>query len=505
MTSDLDPRRMLAAQAERLRVVAELLGVDAPGSAGPREEPRPPAAPGAATLALLDPLVARVHDDDDPASLWLLLTALAGVLPGVDDIEWALEQRAIRSPAAFADRIIAASSRPAAWGGERDLPLRVVTGVPLVDVSSCARFDRHTGIQRVERETLPRWTRDHALELAAWTDLSGGYRSLSPKERSRVLDWADRAGRAELPDGPVDGQRLLVPWRTVVVLPEVADARQASRLRALALYSGNRVTAVGYDMIPLTSPDMLPRDVGTDFLDFLGVVRALDVVAGISRSATEEFQGFVDATRHLDAVAPELVTCELPTDVPPAERRAAPVATGTPAVLCVGSHEPRKNHGAVLHAAERLWREGHRFSLQFLGGGGWGTDFEGHAAELVRAGRDLRILKGVSDDALWAAYRDARFTVFPSLHEGFGLPVAESLAFGTPVITTDYGSTREIAVRGGCLAVDPRDDDAVFAAMRSLLTDAELLDRLRAQARAVELRSWDDYASELWSVLVETR
>ena len=79
------------------------------------------------------------------------------------------------------------------------------------------------------------------------------------------------------------------------------------------------------------------------------------------------------------------------------------------------------------------------------------------------------------------AYSRARFTVFPSLHEGFGLPVAESLEHGTPVITTNYGSTEEIGRDGGAILIDSNDDEELVAAMRRLLTDDELIEQLRRE------------------------
>jgi glycosyltransferase involved in cell wall biosynthesis len=100
------------------------------------------------------------------------------------------------------------------------------------------------------------------------------------------------------------------------------------------------------------------------------------------------------------------------------------------------------------------------------------------------------------------AYRTARFSVLPSLHEGYGLPVAESLAWGTPVITTSYGSTQQVASSGGALLIDPRDDEALVHAMRRLLTDDHLLRTLQQQARNRPTRTWEQYASELWDHLV---
>ncbi|WP_448629972.1 glycosyltransferase family 4 protein [Cellulomonas soli] len=174
-----------------------------------------------------------------------------------------------------------------------------------------------------------------------------------------------------------------------------------------------------------------------------------------------------------------------------------------PMVLCVGTHEPRKNHGAVLHAAEVLWREGVEFSLTFVGGHSWrGQDFTRRLSELQAAGRAVESASGVDDELLWAAYRLARCTIFPSFNEGFGLPVAESLSAGTPAITSDYGSMREIAADGGALLVDPRDDASVTDALRRLLDASDgTRDELATAALARPRRTWDDYAAESWAFL----
>jgi glycosyltransferase involved in cell wall biosynthesis len=176
--------------------------------------------------------------------------------------------------------------------------------------------------------------------------------------------------------------------------------------------------------------------------------------------------------------------------------------TGHPLVVSIGSFEPRKNQLAVLHAAEQLWREGLDFRLQFIGGGGWVTEADSFFNRLRSAGRPVTRATAVSDVELWQALRSARFSMFTSLHEGFGLPVAESLACGTPVITSDFGSMAETAAIGGALVVDPNDDRAIAAQMRRLLTDDDLLERLRREAAERPRRTWDDYARESWDALV---
>ena len=99
----------------------------------------------------------------------------------------------------------------------------------------------------------------------------------------------------------------------------------------------------------------------------------------------------------------------------------------------------------------------------------------------------MRLLPNVGEAELWSLYRTASFTVFPSLTEGFGLPIAESLICGTPVITSNYGAMAEAARAGGALLVDPRNVGEITDAMRRLLTDAEQLRQLADEAQG---RTW---------------
>ena len=261
---------------------------------------------------------------------------------------------------------------------------------------------------------------------------------------------------------------------------------------------------VGHDTIPVLSADLMPPAEPNRFVRFLTVVKHAKRVAAVSASAASEFQGFANTLGTQGLTGPIVSVCPLPVEVSAAPSTTAAPRTTRPPIVCIGTHEPRKNHVAVLQAAELLWREGLSFELCLIGGKGWGADeFDAQLAALQRAGRAVTVLRTASDDDLWSALRAARFTVFPSLHEGFGLPLAESLAVGTPAVTTMYGSTREIGLDGGVLFVDPRDDDDLAGAMRRLLVDDELLSRLREEALARPRRTWDDYAEQLWTTLVE--
>jgi glycosyltransferase involved in cell wall biosynthesis len=101
-------------------------------------------------------------------------------------------------------------------------------------------------------------------------------------------------------------------------------------------------------------------------------------------------------------------------------------------------------------------------------------------------------------------FHEARFTVFCSLHEGFGLPVVESIAFGKPCLTSCVGSMAEIAQGGGCLTVDPTRPETIAAGMERLLDDEDLYARLLDEIRRRPPRLWSDYAREIFAFFTAT-
>lgn len=460
----------------------------------------PDADPEASTRDLLQALALAVKADPTGPRAWLLFTAIAGAFPQQADVIDLQRRLDLNAPGAAMMAALAATLGVAshAFGSMRRLEL--VTGV-VVDVNFCARHEHNTGIQRVVRETLPRWIESgRDIRLVAWTDDSSAFRDLDAVERDRVLGWNNR--KYPVLDEPSEGsvETIVVPWKSHVFLPEVPFERLTWPLAAIAESSGNEVRMIGYDAIPLVSADGQRSEESERFAHYLSVVKYSVQVLGISSSAAEEFHGFVDALGAQGLPGPQVDAVPLAVEVPGAATAIPRAIVGRPVVLCVGSHEPRKNQEAVLAAGERLSREGVDFELVFVGGGSRGatSSFDARTAKLRSRGFPVRSLRGLTDPELWQLFAQARFSVFVSLHEGFGLPVAESLALGVPVLTSDFGSLAEIAALGGCVTVDPRDDDAIAEAMRRLLTDDALIDGLRAEAAAIPPRGWRDYADDLW-------
>ncbi|HEU4849027.1 MAG TPA: glycosyltransferase [Terrimesophilobacter sp.] len=491
-TASGGPVGLRAALRQRLIVTVDTLGL----------EPVGPEEPDAEIVQRLALHAKRVPES---SIAWLLFIALSASFPTADDLA---ELRRSLDLATEGGTMIAAlgATLPAASRSDRlGSTMRVESGSIVVDVNFCATHEHNTGIQRVVRQTIPRWLADgHELALIAWTPDGEAMRDLDAVELDRVLHWDDR----QHPDpdaGPAVGS-IVVPWKSNVFLPEVPLDRLCAPLAALAESSGNRVSLIGYDAIPLVSAESQRAAESQRFANYLSLVKHSDAIFGISESAAGEFSGFVSTLPAQGLSGPAVTNVPLAVGVPGTQATASPAKVAgrdeiVPLVVCIGSHEPRKNQDAVLHAAHTLFRQGQKFRMVFVGGGDRSNlhSFDKRVRKLRASGYDVSSRRKVTDSELWGLYREARFSVFVSLHEGFGLPVAESLALGTPALTSNYGSLAEIAEGGGCVTVDPRSDDQVIAGMRKLLTDDKLVAKLRAQAAGRRPRGWDDYARELWT------
>ncbi len=158
-------------------------------------------------------------------------------------------------------------------------------------------------------------------------------------------------------------------------------------------------------------------------------------------------------------------------------------------VLHLGTDEPRKNRQALRRIATRLGREA---TVVFAGGAGWGDT--GASQRLPDNVCDLGF---VSENDKHALLAGAAVFCFPSFWEGFGLPVAEAMAHGTPVITTQASAMSEFT-DDAALLIDPNDDDAIVSAIRGVLNDSENANRMRTQGlRLASELTWERHATAM--------
>ena len=364
-----------------------------------------------------------------------------------------------------------------------------------------------------------------------WEPRLRGYCTLSPRERGFLeRPFAGKRGRkARAEPGRVANALPVVSkwWRQVVhkrnrialgrlmtaedtlFVPEILQDGRVNWLSGLGARCPARRIAVCHDAIGWRRPDLTLAVRLEGFTSYLDSLRAFDGVLAVSQEAAEDLAALWHAHAPGGSVPPVRVA-GWPADdyfLSPSEDEDLPPAPPSvlPQVLCVGTFEPRKNHLTLLTAARMLWERGERFELVLAGRttAEWGGAVEAQIEALRLGNHPVDWRRHVSDETLRALYRRCRFTAFPSLAEGFGLPIIESLRHGRPCVCGANGALGELASGGGCLVVENQADPRALAAgIRRLLTDDALHSRLSAEAREREFPTWRDYVREVGPFLL---
>ena len=391
-----------------------------------------------------------------------------------------------------------------------------------LDVTSSCKSPMNTGVQRVVRELFRALAAVLPVTPLIWDPGLRAYCTLSRRERgflerpfaagaapeaepgrraNPVPVWSKFARRLTHRFNRLDLPALLTAADTLFV-PEIFQDNRVPWLTALAAHSPARRVGICYDLITLRHPEFSTPAREAGFAPYIQALGTFDHVLAISRETRDDLHAFWrEAGREQ---TPPVSVCSLPVDHAGTSRRVEPPPAGSPRpmVLSVGTFEPRKNHLVLLAAAERLWARGIDFELTLVGRttAHWGARVLAALEVLQTAGRPLRWLRHVDDRTLRQTYARCAFTVFPTLVEGFGLPILESLWHGRPCICGVNGALGEVSAGGGCLPVDQTDPAALAAAIERLLTDPILRLELSAQAAARPFDTWESLIEKLHQV-----
>lgn len=346
-----------------------------------------------------------------------------------------------------------------------------------------------TGAER-RRAPRPAW-RSHPVLQAG--------RRLERFVRTAIRDRFRRQRRAVLEQvaGPAD----IFPPGAWLLLPGELQRHDFAHLIALRRRLGVRLATVFYDLLGTLRADD-PRVTNPDAADIPSsefILRHAALVLSISAFSA----GALRAHAAERGVAlPPLAVIRLGHRIGPAEEGGPAVAGLAPAgyVLTVGDVTARKNHRLLVDLWSGLSRERGGRVLPLVIAGRIGHD----GAPLVAAveadpaaAAVIRFLSNVDDRQLRWLYANCRFTVFPSLSEGFGLPVVESLAAGKACIASNATAIPE-ASQGAARHLDPADRVAWRAAVQAFLDDDRALARAEAAiADGFRLVGWDDTAADV--------
>jgi glycosyltransferase involved in cell wall biosynthesis len=174
-------------------------------------------------------------------------------------------------------------------------------------------------------------------------------------------------------------------------------------------------------------------------------------------------------------------------------------------ILSVGDLQPRKNHIALIRAFEELIRTYPELPqhLVFVGKLAWRSDEVIAAAKACSVSSRIHFMDFVPDEDLPRFYGACDVSVYPSLYEGFGLPIIEAMACGRAVACSNTSAMPEVA-DSAALLFDPKSDIEMVRAMRDLLLDAELRTRMeRLGTQRATLYNWERTARRSLEVYYE--
>ena len=364
----------------------------------------------------------------------------------------------------------------------------------LIDVTRTLQSNQHTGIQRVVRSLLralteirhtttvdicavifenDRW--HHLPELPIHPLESYHFSSFSPqdKDTSTKIDFLDIQPKAGDVILMADASWYLNPW------PAVNKATD----------NGAQVTGFIHDLLPLNSPQWFKPELPQLFSSHLNqLISKSELLITPSNAVMKSLQTYIEE-RFIDQThASKVTTQPLGADFFQRKYRPANIPSGGKFVLMVGTLEPRKNHMFILNVFEKIWIQGSELKLVLIGAPGWcSEELMERVQNHPELGQRLEWHPALPDEQLYKLYKHAQALVFPSLNEGFGLPIAEATYIGCPVIASDLPVHRETGAEWPTYLAS----NDIHAWMSALLSSPSI------KLHGKFVNTWTDVASQL--------
>lgn len=291
---------------------------------------------------------------------------------------------------------------------------------------------------------------------------------------------------------------------TWLLLTETIYEVNGKLIRSYARKENISLAAIFYDAIPIIQPNLC-KDIAIreNHANYMKGLSHCDLIIPISVFSGNCLKNFWSQEK--------LVGCSVEPNLLPGEFGGFPrnyqlgnLLINEIKILCVSTLEPRKNHYQLIYACQLLQVKYPKlnWSLILVGNRYAGGD---DIVEFVQKSCDentkIRWLGVVDDATLHELYDQCTFTVYPSVIEGFGMPIMESLWHGRPCICYEQGVMAEIASEGGCLTTNVTQEESLAEAIYRLATDHNLYEKLSREAVSRSIKTWDEYTQTFINML----
>ena len=288
-----------------------------------------------------------------------------------------------------------------------------------------------------------------------------------------------------------------------LLVPELLTEEEMRGLISFARKLHLNLAFIFHDAIALLHPEWVNERIRKNHAGYMREMSNADIIFPVSRFSARCYEDFA---KQESLPIPEMRVCSLASEFSDLPRvlHYDPPKTREISAVCLSTLDPRKNHLILLRAIEQARTEAPDLPLYvtFVGNSYEGAPeiAEAVVSACVRNPR-LRWLGQVSDEDLARVYQKSHFSIFPSLVEGFGLPILESIWNARPCVCSNQGVMGELAKDSGCYTVDTRDYRKLAKALIRMATDHDLRNCLAEQCVARRPRTWREYSSEVISRL----
>jgi glycosyltransferase involved in cell wall biosynthesis len=361
-------------------------------------------------------------------------------------------------------------------------------------------YPSNSGIQRVVRGLARALLKmDIKVVPVKWDEIACRFYPPTIEELQHLTKW----------NGPQPSEWS--PWadpaqksgRDWILIPELTTYLARTNWVDIKRYAAaNRLRCawIFYDAIPWKMQDIYPSEARLPHQHYMEGLNQFERVFAISEHSRADLSGFLAATQmptpNLDE---RVLACVLPGEFVEASRvmNVKTESGATTKILCVGTVEPRKNHLCLLEAFARIIGQTQKPLELWLVGSAPLPDLAERVEHYISTVPGIRWERNTDDTRLRELYAECDFTVYPSLEEGFGLPVLESLWNARPCICRDSSAMAELAEGGGCLTAETADASELGEAMLRLIEDGALRLQLAREATTRHFKTWHDYGREI--------
>jgi FkbM family methyltransferase len=381
-------------------------------------------------------------------------------------------------------------------------------GVIYYWVDHTVTFYKNTGIQRVVRG-LARALMEQGLKLVPvkWDQSTNRFFSPSTADLEYLSKWNGPAV-SSWAEWPMPEQCSQKDWLLIPELILYLDDQQLSLLKKHISEIGLRCAWIFYDAIPWKMHEIFPAsftEAHGRYMEWLSKFELIFPISDFSRGDLISFLG--GTSRRTPSLEQRIQTCVLPGEFHESDRVTTyeKQLPNIVKILCVGTVEPRKNHLLLLSAFAKAATWSTRRVELYIVGRSTVPELAEEVRRITELAPNIFWEQEADDTRLHALFLECDFTVYPSLEEGFGLPILESLWNARPCICRNSGAMAEVAMAGGCLMVDTADEASLAHAIYRLTEDHGLRTQLAIEAISLPFKKWGEYAREVATRMVSER